>query len=530
VSNWPQNALKVVSVNPLPMNQWVHVFVTYDGSAKPEGVRIYFNGQQQGTTVEQNSLHAVPGQVVKSKVTGTIKNGAPLLIGRRVKGSELKGSVQDVRFYNRVLTPVEVASLAVGPDVERLVKVPVEKRTKEEKEQLAMALLGPLPEYAKAIEDKGKAQATLTGIENDPANTTMVMEELPKPRDTFVLVRGEYDKHGDKVQPGVPAILNPFPKGAPNNRLGLAEWIASPDNPLTARVRVNRLWEKFFGVGIVKTSENFGVQAEWPSHPELLDWLATEFVAKKWDMKAIQKEIVMSATYRQSSNTTPALVERDPENRLLARGPRFRLSAEQVRDQALAVSGLLSPKIGGRSVKPYEPKDLWAGNLFGNLATYTQDAGDNLYRRTVYTFLKRTAAPANQMVWDMPSREFCVVKRSRTNTPLQALDAMNDETYVEASRVLAERMVKQGGNDPAQRIAYAFKAATCRAPTGAELKILQEVLATQLAHYQKDPAAAQKLVSVGATPPDKAIAAPELAAYTMTASTILNLDEVINCN
>jgi hypothetical protein len=295
-------------------------------------------------------------------------------------------------------------------------------------------------------------------------------------------------------------------------------------------VRVNRLWEKFFGVGLVKTSENFGVQAEWPSHPELLDWLATELVARKWDLKAVQREMVLSATYRQASNVTPELIERDPDNRLLARGPRFRLSAEQVRDQALAVAGLLSPKVGGRSVRPYEPADLWEGNLFGNLAKYTQDSGENLYRRTLYTFLKRTAAPANQMVWDMPSREFCVVKRSRTNTPLQALDAMNDPTYVEASRVLAEHALKRGGNDPAARIAYAFRAATCRPPTDAELKILRDELAAQLAHYRKDAAAARKLIAIGATPADAKLDPSELAAYTMVTSTILNLDEVINKN
>jgi len=214
-------------------------------------------GQQQATTVEVNALHEVPGKVTKG-TTGTIKNGAPLLIGRRLKGSELNGSVQDVRFYSRVLNPTEVIALGIGPDMERLVKIPADKRTKEEKEQLASALLGPLPEYAKVVEEKGKAQAALTGIENDPANTTMVMEDLPKPRDTFILNRGVYDKHGAKVDIGVPSVLNPLPKDAPKNRLGLARWIASPENPLTARVRVNRLWEKFFGVGIVKSSENFG--------------------------------------------------------------------------------------------------------------------------------------------------------------------------------------------------------------------------------------------------------------------------------
>ncbi|HZZ44369.1 MAG TPA: DUF1553 domain-containing protein [Tepidisphaeraceae bacterium] len=529
-SNWPQNALKVVTANALPLNQWVHVFVTYDGSAKPEGVKIYVNGAEVGTTTEVNALHAVPGEVVKGKVTGSMRSGAALLIGRRVKGSALNGSVQDVRFYGRVLSPTEVTALVIGPELETLVKVPVEKRTKEQKEEMASALLGGLPEYREAVNGMGKVRGEIAGIENDPSNTTMIMAELPKPRDTFVLKRGQYDMHGDKVELGTPAVLNAFPKGAPNNRLGLAEWIVSKDNPLTARVRVNRLWEKFFGVGIVKTSENFGTQAEWPSHPELLDWLACEFMDKGWDMKAIQKEMVMSATYRQSSDMAEGIAERDPDNRLLSHGPRFRLSAEEVRDQALAVAGILSPKIGGASVKPYEPGDLWAGNLFGNLATYKVDSGDKVYRRTLYTFLKRTAAPANEMIWDMPSREYCVVKRSRTDTPLQALDVMNDETYVEASRVLAEKMLEEGGNTPEERIGYAFKKATCRMPTEDEMKILGGELEKQLDHYKKDAAGAEMLVKVGDTPVDKKLDQKELAGYTMVASTILNLDEVINKN
>jgi hypothetical protein len=356
----------------------------------------------------------------------------------------------------------------------------------------------------------------------------MVMEELPKPRKTYVLLRGQYDKHGEEVQPSTPSVLPPFPKDQPQNRLGLARWIISPENPLTARVQVNRYWEHFFGNGIVKTSENFGTQAEWPSHPELLDYLATEFVALHWDMKAIQKEIVMSATYRQASNVTPEMVERDPENRLLSRGPRFRLSAEEVRDQALAVAGLLVDKIGGPSVKPYEPGDLWDGNLFGNLNKYVQDKGPDLYRRTLYTFLKRTAAPANMMVWDMPSREYCVIKRSRTNTPLQALDVMNDTTYVEAARELAEHMIKDGGGTPADRIAYAFRRATSRPPTDEETRILEQELTTQTQYYQKDKPAAEKLLAIGATPRDTKLDPVELAGYTMTASTILNLDEVVN--
>jgi len=535
VSNWPQNALKVVTGDPLPMKQWVHVLVTYNGSGKPEGVRVYVNGQQQGTTTETDALHEVPGEVVGPPPAGkrpyasaTMRSGAPLLIGRRSKDSYLRGSVQDVRFYNRVLTPVEAAALGVGPDLQQLVKVPVEKRTPQQNEKLAAALLGPLPEYNQAVADREKPKAEMDTINNDPGNTTMIMEELPKPRDTFVLIRGQYDHHGDKVEPGVPAVLNPMPKGESQNRLGLAHWIATPDNPLTARVRVNRLWEKFFGIGIVKTTENFGTQAAWPSNPELLDYLATEFVAQKWNLKAIQKEMVMSAAYRQSSNITPELLERDPENRLVARGPRFRLAAEEVRDQALAVSGLLVDKLGGPSVKPYEPANLWDGNLFGNLSKYTVDAGDKLYRRSLYMFLKRTAAPPNMMVFDMPSREYCVVKRSRTNTPLQALDLMNDPTYVEAARSLAQRMLIEGGKSESDRIAYAFHRATCRAPSAAESQILQEQLTNMLEHFKKDPDAATKLLAIGSSPRDAKLNAPELAAYTMTASVILNLDEMIN--
>jgi hypothetical protein len=385
-----------------------------------------------------------------------------------------------------------------------------------------------LPEFVAATTERDTAIQNRTRIDSDPANTSMVMEELPKPRETFVLIRGQYDQHGEKVEPGVPAILPPLPKDAPQNRLGMAKWVVDPENPLTARVQANRIWEKFFGVGLVKTSENFGVQAEWPSHPELLDWLATELVARKWDLKSFQKMIVTSSTYRQASNVTQELLDRDPENRLLARGPRLRLPAEIVRDQALAVSGLLSPKIGGPSVKPYQPLSLWDGNLFGNLVKYVPDTGDSLYRRSLYTFLKRTAAPANMMTFDMPSREYCIVKRSRTNTPLQALDVMNDPTYVEAARVLAERMISEGGETAPLRVNYGFRRAVCRPPNETESKILEQQLAAQLERYKKDPDAAAKLIAVGAKPRDPKLDPAELAAYTMTASVILNLDEVVN--
>jgi hypothetical protein len=518
VHNWgAQNAIKVVTKNALPMNAWTHVLVTYDGSSKASGVKVYVDGRLQEVIPEID------------KLSDSIKCKSPLVIGRRVNfTAPMNGSIDDVRFYKRVLTPSEVASLAVGPDVDTILPIAPDKRTPEQTAQLAKVLLGQLPEYVAAEAEKAKAQTELAVIDNDVRNTTMVMEELPKPRDTFVLTRGQYDLHGEKVEHTVPAVLPALPPDAPKNRLALAKWIVDPANPLTGRVQANRLWEKFFGTGLVKTTENFGVQTEWPSHPELLDWLAAELIAQKWDLKAFQKMIVTSATYRQASKVTPQLLERDPENRLLARGPRYRLSAEQVRDQALVVSGLLSPKIGGPSVKPYQPEDLWAGNLFGNLVKYVVDSGDNLYRRSMYTFVKRTALPANLMTFDMASREYCIVKRSRTNTPLQALDVMNDPTYVEAARVLARRMVAEGGNDAPARLAYGFRRALCRPPTEKEIQILTEALGAQLARYKANPEAAAKLLSVGAKPRDPKLDAPELAAYTMAASVILNLDEMIN--
>lgn len=367
----------------------------------------------------------------------------------------------------------------------------------------------------------------------------MVMRELPNPRDAFVLIRGEYDKRGDKVPAGLPAALPPFPAGAPKNRLGFAQWLVDPSHPLTSRVWINRAWERFFGTGIVKTSENFGSQADFPSHPELLDWLAAEFMqptvspavagqpAQRWDMKAIQKLIVMSATYRQTSHVTPALVERDSENRLLARGPRFRLSGEALRDQALAVSGLLVEKIGGPSVRPYMPDGVWdETSRYGDLRGYKHDTGDGLYRRTMYTIWKRTAAPPSMLLFDAPNREVCTVKRSRTNTPLQALSLLNEITYVEAARKLAERMLTEG-NSPDERLTRGFQLATSRRPTTEELKILTEGLQADLTHLKQNPDAAKKLVAYGDSKSAANLDPVELAAYTLTANVLLNLDEVV---
>ena len=370
--------------------------------------------------------------------------------------------------------------------------------------------------------------------------SVMVMKERAEPKDAFILDRGEYDRPADKVGRGLPAVLPPLPEGEPANRLGFARWLVSGEHPLTARVWINRTWEQLFGIGIVKTSENFGSQAEWPEHPQLLDWLAVEFVsptklpevngkvAGAWDMKAMLKFLVTSQAYRQSSAASPELYARDPENRLLARGPRFRLRGELVRDQALAVSGLMAPKVGGRSVYPYMPAGVWSEtNRYGNLKNYKASSGEDLYRRTFYTIWKRTAAPPTMLLFDAPNREVCTPKRSRTNTPLQALALLNEVTFVEAARALAERMIREGGEDPNSRITTGYRLATGRKPTAEALAMLQKGLDARLAEFKADPEAATALISHGQSKPDEAIADSELAAYTVTANILLNLDRVI---
>jgi hypothetical protein len=362
--------------------------------------------------------------------------------------------------------------------------------------------------------------------------TTMVMQEMPKPRDTFVLVRGQYDRHGDKVSAALPAFLPPLPAGAPANRLGLARWLVDPEQPLTARVTVNRYWQLLFGTGLVKTAEDFGSQGEFPSHPELLDYLATELVRTGWDVKYTLRLLVTSAAYRQSSKVTPELAARDPDNRLLARMARVRLPAELIRDQALAVSGLLNGEVGGASVFPYQPKGIWEelmaredGANF-TAQVYVQSHGKDLYRRGMYTFWKRTAPPPSLTALDAPDREVCTVRRPRTNTPLQALVLLNDPTYVEAARKLAERLLAEA-DAPDERVALAFRLATARRPTAAETAVLRKVYETQLAVYREDARAARKLLSVGESPRNERLDPAELAAWTMVASAVLNLDETV---
>jgi hypothetical protein len=421
------------------------------------------------------------------------------------------------------------------PDaIAKALAAPPEQRTDAQKSELKTYYrYNVSPEARQLAEELAKLVRARADLEKQ-VPTAMVMQELDKPRDTFLLLRGAYDARGEKVAMATPAFLPPLPRGEPANRLGLAKWLVDPSHPLTARVTVNRFWQAFFGTGIVKTAEDFGLQGEAPSHPDLLDWLAVEFREKGWDVKGLVRLIVTSSAYRQSSVATPQLLAKDPENRWLARGPRYRLPAELVRDQALAVAGLLDGRIGGQSVFPYQPAGLWEelmsrsdGDNF-TAQKYVQSHGADLYRRSMYTFWKRTSPPPSLSTFDAPDRETCTVRRGRTNTPLQALVLMNDPTYVEASRKLAERMMREGGSTPDERIAYAFRLATARKPTPEESAVLRRIFDKQVAVYQSNNKAATELLAVGESPRDEKLPVPELAAWTTVASTILNLDETVS--
>lgn len=358
---------------------------------------------------------------------------------------------------------------------------------------------------------------------------TLVMQDRAEVRVAHILERGEYDKKGEPVETGVPQWILPSSAELPKNRLGLAQWLVDPQHPLTSRVAVNRIWQQFFGIGLVRTSEDFGLQGERPTHPELLDWLAIEFIESGWNVKQFQKMLLMSATYRQDSRVQPAKLAADPENRYLSRGPRFRLDAEVIRDQALAVSGLLVPTIGGKSVKPYQPAGLWKPVGFGgsNTSVFKQDQGAALYRRSMYTFWKRTSPPPSMSAFDAPNRETCQVRRARTNTPLQALVLMNDVQFVEAARHFAERTVREGGEDDHAKLVWAFRSVTARQPTESELATIQRVLTMYREQFAKDQEAAAKLLKIGDSPRDENIAAVESAAWTMVTHLLLNLSEIV---
>jgi hypothetical protein len=356
------------------------------------------------------------------------------------------------------------------------------------------------------------------------------MQERKEPPAAYVLFRGEYDKRREAVGPATPAFLPPMPADAPKNRLGFARWLLRADHPLTARVAVNRFWQELFGTGLVRTAEDFGVNGEYPSHPEMLDWLAVEFRESGWDVKRLFRLMVTSAAYRQAAVLTPEKLQQDPQNRLVSRGPRFRMDAEMIRDCALAASGLLVPRIGGPSVKPYQPDGVWeaVAMIGSDTRNYHRQSGENLYRRSLYTFWKRAAPPASMDVLGAPSREVCTVRRERTDTPLQALVTLNDPQFVEAARHLAERALKEGGPTDGERLELMARRLMARPFTVEESRLALDALADLLGCYRAHPAEAKELLAVGESKPDPALDVPLLAAWTMLANQLMNLDEVLN--
>jgi hypothetical protein len=512
------SAIRIRTRERLKLGEWHHVAMTYDGSGKAAGLALYVNGERADT------------EVIRDALAGSIRTDAALRLGSKALGAPFRGQLDDLRLYSRALTPAETWYLAIHYPVRVILSGVIGKPSPDEAaDTREYFLTHAAPETIRTLHTELK---TLQKQKDDLQKlipSAMVMAEMKKPRDTFVLARGDYRNPAEKVQPGVPAMLPPLPD-APLNRLALARWLVDPGHPLTSRVAVNRFWQMYFGNGIVKTQEDFGVRGEPPVHPELLDWLATEFIRTGWDIRSMQRLIVTSATYRQSSVVTAALLEKDPENRLLARGPRVRLPAEMIRDTALAASGLLDTRIGGPSVFPYQPKGLWEEMAFGegySAQSYAQSHGKDLYRRTMYTFWKRTVPPASLATFDAPDREKCTVRRAQTNTPLQALVLLNDPTYVEASRALAERVLIEGGKDQNRRLDYAFRLATARKPAGNEIGVLRSLLKDQLKSFRRDSQAAIALVGVGESARETRLDAAELAAWTTVASVILNLDETI---
>lgn len=507
---WPGNAIRVQSKELLPVAQWTHVAVTYDGSSRAAGLRVYLNGV------------AVPLEVLRDKLTRDIvhrgewgDSGSPeLALGARFRDAGLKGgTVDEFLVFDRELTPLEIAALG-GFELPTT-----------EPALFAHYLLRDDLAYSAAL----KELASLRNSENDlmsQVRQIMVMKELAEPRPTYILKRGAYDAPADQVQPDTPAGVLPFSAEFPRNRLGLARWLVDERNPLTARVTVNRFWQMFFGRGLVVTAEDFGGQGQAPTHPELLDWLSRYFLERGWNVKDLCKLIVLSATYRQATVPRDSkLFTEDPDNRWLAHGPRYRLPAEQIRDNALAVSGLLSGRVGGPSVMPYQPAGLWEESGTGK--SYAQSHGEGLYRRSLYTFWRRTSPPPSMSTFDATSREVCVARRERTATPLQALVLLNDPQFVEAARVLAEKLIKQEGSTIESRLAKAFRFLTSRAPAAKETEILLRLYHDQRDHFAKAPEDTKLFLTIGEAPRDEKIDPAELAATAMVVKLLMNFDECV---
>jgi len=532
VGVWADDSFRVETAEPVTLKQWHHVIATFDATEPYEKVQLFLNGQKQKLKINNPRLFRSFGDANANLRIGA--GGGPEF--------RFKGMIDDVRVYKSLPDADDVAILSCPDALEKIAATPIKQRSDAQQRKLTHAWLDSAADaqiWLKTIRDLKERR---TQIEAE-FPTLMVMQEMPQPRPTHLLRRGAYDLPTEQVTRAIPASLQSKPNAVPPaNRLELAKWLVSLENPLTARVTVNRFWQMFFGTGLVKTVEDFGSQGELPSHPELLDWLAVEFRdgakerpgdrATTWNVKGLLKTIVMSATYQQSAKFNPKSKiqnpkSEDPDNRLYARGPRYRLSAEMIRDQALFVSGLLVEKRGGPSVKPYQPEGLWKDMTFSNMTNYGQAKDEGLWRRSLYTYWKRTILTPNMHVFDATAREACAVRETRTNTPLQALNLMNDVTYVEAARMIAERMLKEGGATPEQRLVWAFRAITSRPPDAQERQVLLENLNVQLTFFRANLSAAEKLLATGERRNDPKLNAAEVAAYATTASLMLNLDEVI---
>lgn len=514
IHSLPHNYLHVRSTAEIDTAKWVHVGFTYDGSLKARGATLYIDGQETPTEIAFDNLY---------KTTLPIRAGnhqpdeRPIRVGKSYRAYTgesgfFLGRLDEIYLYKRVISDMGMSKLAL-----KEIEAPVEAK------QRMKALRNPqVVALNKEIEELRKTLLEIVG----PIDEVMVMEEMPSPRKTFVRARGEYNSPAEQVAASTPEAVLPFPDDLPKNRLGLSQWLFSKDNPLTARVAVNRYWQMIFGRGIVKTINDFGSQGSLPSHPELLDWLAVEFMESGWDVKALMKLIVTSDTYRRSSAITPEAYEKDPENIYLSRAPSYRWPAEMIRDNALAASGLLVKKVGGASVKPYQPDGLWIelGNFSHKLLHYKEDKGDKLYRRSLYTFIRRTSPPPFMTTFDVPNRDVCVVQRERTNTPLQALVLLNDPQFVEAAKKMAERSMSQG-TEMRKNLAYAFRLATTRSPNQDELDILSSYYQEQVNQFRKNPAEANRLLNIGESAINVELDKTSLAAMTMVANTMLNHDE-----
>ena len=446
-----------------------------------------------------------------------------MTIGQRFRDRGFKnGQVDEIKVFDRALTAIEAAQLCKGSE-SAIAADPAKLTAVERGDLFAYFLRAVDGDYQKQlgiIKELRKQHAALV----EPVAEIMVMKELAKERPTYLLKRGSYDAPADRVERGTPAFLPPFTAARPRNRLGLAQWLTDPNHPLAARVAVNRWWQALFGRGLVSTPEDFGSQGQLPSHPELLDWLARTLVDGGWDMKRVLRLIVTSATYRQTSDAPSELAARDPENILLARGPRFRLSAEMLRDNALAASGLLVGTMGGPPVKPFQPAGLWEEK--SGLA-YERDRGAGSHRRSLYTFWKRTSPPPSMLTFDATTREFCAVKRQTTATPLQALVLLNDPQYVEAARALAERSFREGGTGLASRVTFVFRTLTGRYPSSRELATLEELYREQVDEFRSGRSDAKKLIGVGDLPPDASLEPIECAAMTVTVQVVLNFRDTV---